>query len=113
MLCKHASDTYSLDDRDALDLEFVALERRNCVALQANTNGTELQLMDTNVSNTGSAHSIRLGDSATTITFNDWDLAGSTVGDVFSADLSIALFELPDDATNTRTKRAKTNATML
>ena len=43
-----------------------------------------------------------LGDSATTITFNDWDLAGSTVGDVFSADLSIATFRLTDDVHYTR-----------
>ena len=72
-----------------------------------------IAVMDTNVSNAGSAHSIRLGDSATTITFNDWDLAGSTVGDVFSADLSIATFRVTDDDTgNTRNQAdAKTNAT--
>ena len=51
-----------------------------------------------------------LGDSATTITFNDWDLAGSTVGDVFSADLSIATFELRR-VHYTGTKRRKNQAT--
>ena len=107
-----SSDTYSLDDRDALDLEFVAL-KDEIGRIQANTKWNGFAVMDTNVSNTGSAHSIRLGDSATTITFNDWDLAGSTVGDVFSADLSIATFRVTDDdTTNTRNQAdAKTNAT--
>ena len=107
-----SSDTYSLDDRDALDLEFVAL-KDEIGRIQANTKWNGFAVMDTNVTNAGSAHSIRLGDSATTITFNDWDLAGSTVGDVFSADLSIATFRVTDDDTsNTRNPAdAKTNAT--
>jgi flagellin len=107
-----SSDTYSLDDRDALDLEFVAL-KNEIGRIQANTKWNGFAVMDTNVTNAGSAHSIRLGDSATTITFNDWDLAGSTVGDVFSADLSIATFRVTDDDTgNTRNQAdAKTNAT--
>ena len=106
-----SSDTYSLDDRDALDLEFVAL-KDEIGRIQANTKWNGFAVMDTNVTNTGSAHSIRLGDSATTITFNDWDLAGSTVGDVFSADLSIATFRITDEATTGRLQAdAKTNAT--
>jgi flagellin len=106
-----SSDTYSLDDRDALDLEFVAL-KNEIGRIQANTKWNGFAVMDTNVTNTGSAHSIRLGDSATTITFNDWDLAGSTVGDVFSADLSIATFRITDEATTGRLQAdAKTNAT--
>ena len=55
-----SSDTYSLDDRDALDLEFVAL-KDEIGRIQANTKWNGFAVMDTNVSNTGSAHSIRLG----------------------------------------------------
>ena len=55
-----SSDTYSLDDRDALDLEFVAL-KDEIGRIQANTKWNGFAVMDTNVSNAGSAHSIRLG----------------------------------------------------
>ena len=101
-----SSDTYSLDDRDALDLEFVAL-KDEIGRIQANTKWNGFAVMDTNVTNTGSAHSIRLGDSATTITFNDWGLAGTTGGGaVFSADLSANNLRITDVAASSRTQTA-------
>ena len=103
-----SSDTYSLDDRDALDLEFVAL-KDEIGRIQANTKWNGLAVMDTSG---GSAHSIRLGDSATTINFGKWDLGANATGDVFSADLSIATFRITDEATTGRLQAdAKTNAT--
>ena len=100
-----SSDTYSLDDRDALDLEFVAL-KDEIGRIQENTKWNTFAVMDTNVSSAGSAHSIRLGDSATTITFNDWGLAGTGGGAVFSADLSANNLRITDVAASSRTQTA-------
>jgi flagellin-like hook-associated protein FlgL len=50
LLFQASSDTYSLDDRDALDLEFVAL-KDEIGRIQANTKWNGFAVMDTNVSN--------------------------------------------------------------
>ena len=78
-----ASGTYSDTDRDALDLEFVAL-KAEITRVQENTAWNGMKLMHTDSGNL----SIRLGDSATTINFGKWDLGAPAAGDVFSGTLN-------------------------
>jgi flagellin len=86
-----ASGTYSDTDRDALDLEFVAL-KAEITRVQENTAWNGMKLMHTDSGDL----SIRLGDSATTINFGKWDLGANAAGDVFSQDLN-GTFDLQSD----------------
>ena len=86
-----ASGTYSDTDRDALDLEFVAL-KAEITRVQENTAWNGMKLMHTDSGDL----SIRLGDSATTINFGKWDLGANATGDVFSQDLN-GTFDLQSD----------------
>ena len=86
-----ASGTYSDTDRDALDLEFVAL-KAEITRVQENTAWNGMKLMHTDSGDL----SIRLGDSATDINFGKWDLGANAAGDVFSQDLN-GTFDLQSD----------------
>ena len=86
-----ASGTYSDTDRDALDLEFVAL-KAEITRVQENTAWNGMKLMHTDSGDL----SIRVGDSAITGNFGKWDLGANEAGDVFSQDLD-GTFDLQSD----------------
>ena len=86
-----ASGTYSDTDRDALDLEFVAL-KAEITRVQENTAWNGMKLMHTDSGDL----SIRVGDSAITGNFGKWDLGANAAGDVFSQDLN-GTFDLQSD----------------
>jgi len=101
------SDTYSLADRDALDLEFQAL-KTEITRVQANTEWNGMKLMD---SDKGTLK-IQLGDSSMDVVTKDWSFAAADTDDhVFQSATNAATFAITDDATSDRTQTdAATNA---
>ena len=101
------SDTYSLADRDALDLEFQAL-KTEITRVQANTEWNGMKLMD---SDKGTLK-IQLGDSSMDVVTKDWSFAAAETDDhVFQSATNAATFAITDDATSDRTQTdAATNA---
>ena len=101
------SDTYSLADRDALDLEFQAL-KTEITRVQANTEWNGMKLMD---SDKGTLK-IQLGDSSMDVVTKDWSFAAAATADhVFQSATNAATFAITDDATSDRSQTdAATNA---
>jgi len=101
------SDTYSLADRDALDLEFQAL-KTEITRVQANTEWNGMKLMD---SDKGTLK-IQLGDSSMDVVTKDWSFAAADTDDhVFQSATNAATFAITDDATSDRSQSdAATNA---
>ena len=101
------SDTYSLADRDALDLEFQAL-KTEITRVQANTEWNGMKLMD---SDKGTLK-IQLGDSSMDVVTKDWSFAAAATADhVFQSATNAATFAITDNAANARTQSAAaTNA---
>ena len=101
------SDTYSLADRDALDLEFQAL-KTEITRVQANTEWNGMKLMD---SDKGTLK-IQLGDSSMDVVTKDWSFAAANTADhVFQSATNAATFAITDDATSSRSQSdAATNA---
>ena len=96
------SDTYSLADRDALDLEFQAL-KTEITRVQANTEWNGMKLMD---SDKGTLK-IQLGDSSMDVVTKDWSFAAAETDDhVFQSATNAATFAITDDATSDRTQSA-------
>jgi len=96
------SDTYSLADRDALDLEFQAL-KTEITRVQANTEWNGMKLMD---SDKGTLK-IQLGDSSMDVVTKDWSFAAADTDDhVFQSATNAATFAITDDATSDRTQSA-------
>ena len=96
------SDTYSLADRDALDLEFQAL-KTEITRVQANTEWNGMKLMD---SDKGTLK-IQLGDSSMDVVTKDWSFAAAATADhVFQSATNAATFAITDDATSDRTQSA-------
>ena len=87
-----SSGTYSQSDRDALNLEFVAL-RDEITRIQSNTQWNGLALMDDITAGSANTVTIQLGPSASqtmSLTFEDWStddngVYGGTAGDLASA----------------------------
>ena len=102
------SDTYSLADRDALNLEFQAL-KTEITRVQANTEWNGMKLMD---SDKGTLK-IQLGDSSMDVVTKDWSFAAAATADhVFQSATNAATFAITDDDTsNARNQTdAATNA---
>ena len=101
------SDTYSLADRDALDLEFQAL-KTEITRVQANTEWNGMKLMD---SDKGTLK-IQLGDSSMDVVTKDWSFAAAATADhVFQSATNAATFAITDNAASNRTQSAAaTNA---
>ena len=101
------SDTYSLADRDALDLEFQAL-KTEITRVQANTEWNGMKLMD---SDKGTLK-IQLGDSSMDVVTKDWSFAAAATADhVFQSTTNAATFAITDNAAASRTQSAAaTNA---
>ncbi|MDA7692550.1 flagellin, partial [Gammaproteobacteria bacterium] len=101
------SDTYSLADRDALDLEFQAL-KTEITRVQANTEWNGMKLMD---SDKGTLK-IQLGDSTMDVVTKDWSFADASQADhVFQSATNAATFAITDDASSDRSQTdAATNA---
>jgi flagellin len=101
------SDTYSLADRDALDLEFQAL-KTEITRVQANTEWNGMKLMD---SDKGTLK-IQLGDSTMDVVTKDWSFAVAATADhVFQSTTNAATFAITDNAAANRTQSAAaTNA---
>jgi flagellin len=101
------SDTYSLADRDALDLEFQAL-KTEITRVQANTEWNGMKLMD---SDKGTLK-IQLGDSTMDVVTKDWSFAAASTADhVFQSATNAATFAITDDAAAGRSQSAAaTNA---
>ncbi|MDP4744991.1 MAG: flagellin, partial [Porticoccaceae bacterium] len=101
------SDTYSLADRDALDLEFQAL-KTEITRVQANTEWNGMKLMD---SDKGTLK-IQLGDSSMDVVTKDWSFAAAATADhVFQSATNAATFAITDNAAANRTQSAAaTNA---
>jgi len=87
-----ASGTYSQTDRDALELEFVAL-RDEITRIQSNTQWNGMALMDDISAGNPNTVTIQLGPSASqtmSLVFEDWStddngVYGGTAGDLSSA----------------------------
>ena len=87
-----ASGTYSQTDRDALELEFVAL-RDEITRIQSNTQWNGMALMDDITAGSPNTVTIQLGPSASqtmSLVFEDWSaddngVYGGTAGDLSSA----------------------------
>jgi len=95
-----ASGTYSQTDRDALELEFVAL-RDEITRIQSNTQWNGMALMDDITAGSPNTVTIQLGPSASqtmSLVFEDWsvdddgvyggaagDLSGATIDDTTAA----------------------------
>ena len=87
-----ASGTYSQTDRDALELEFVAL-RDEITRIQSNTQWNGMALMDDITGGSPNTVTIQLGPSASqtmSLVFEDWSVDdngvyGGTAGDLSSA----------------------------
>ena len=87
-----ASGTYSQTDRDALELEFVAL-RDEITRIQSNTQWNGMALMDDITAGSPNTVTIQLGPSASqtmSLVFEDWSVDdngvyGGTAGDLSSA----------------------------
>ena len=87
-----ASGTYSQTDRDALELEFVAL-RDEITRIQSNTQWNGMALMDDITGGSPNTVTIQLGPSASqtmSLVFEDWStdddgVYGGTAGDLSSA----------------------------
>ncbi|MDA8602771.1 flagellin, partial [Gammaproteobacteria bacterium] len=101
------SDTYSLADRDALDLEFQAL-KTEITRVQANTEWNGMKLMD---SDKGTLK-IQLGSSSMDVVTKDWSFAAAATADhVFQSATNAATFAITDNAAANRTQSAAaTNA---
>ena len=87
-----ASGTYSQTDRDALELEFVAL-RDEITRIQSNTQWNGMALMDDITAGSPNTVTIQLGPSASqtmSLVFEDWSVDdngvyGGTAGDLLNA----------------------------
>ena len=125
-----ASGTYSQTDRDALELEFVAL-RDEITRIQSNTQWNGMALMDDIVAGSANTVTIQLGPSASqtmSLVFEDWstddngvyggaagDLSAATIDDDTSAaqaitDASAAITVLDTAITSATAEQAKYGA---
>jgi flagellin len=125
-----ASGTYSQTDRDALELEFVAL-RDEITRIQSNTQWNGMALMDDITAGSANTVTIQLGPSASqtmSLVFEDWstddngvyggaalDLSTATIDDDTSAaqaitDASAAITVLDTAITSATAEQAKYGA---